>query len=1240
MVKQKLKVIEIIQLNRQSYSQSKDAENNQSFNEEDSKCQNSKILKQKNNKQKTNINTKLLNIQKLISEDIRFKNDQNINKLISISNNINLFPNQFYQLNNTSLIESNQLPYSNMTPHSFIGYEKKSQNKILNLIEEVSDNISLGVAIFNSCRELIYTNNTMSQHFIQVNSQKKSIKQELLLYSLDNKNVSSLALKVNSQKMTKIDGGINRSTTMGPSIRLIQNSSQAIKQFINPNNCFENCEFLGGYSEKLKKSFVDLEDKNLNRNSSKKKTNFTQSNENFEHLKTNSIFFQDSDVRFGKSNLLASNKSIFVRGSSLSKVNLNKNHKIKEKLNSGLCTLGELVQIITDLNNYRNLNAYKSAQVLQYPSKQHPFALKRGKSQEDIYQNENNKQNIKQQKPQHFSNLNADCANSYQSLEDSDNFMITKIDYQIQANQVIVTTRNKQNEKILIKFKAFYIREQQSTTNTSNLNQPNLEISQNSYINNQLDEVNSDQNIQEDEEEYEEFKQQQLTSSNIIVIIEFIKNILFGYDLEHEDTKDEINNYKKKILSSVSHELKTPLNCSIQLLDLLYQSDAIDEIQKKMFIEPALNSNQLLLCMINDILDFALIEKGELKLTFKSFSIIDLIRECISYFIIQAASKDIQIELNFDQNIPQIIHSDEMRVKQVVISLLSNAIKFTQCGTISISVDCILLPNPTQPASEIIKITVADTGCGIEQQVLKNIFDGLKYKQDSPQQSYNYYMDSTKKRSIQHNKDQQKKLNTEGVGLGLTIANNIAKGLGGNRKIEVSSQIGKGSTFSFYIVNRSQKSRGCEINNYKFMSQSFSQWRSFQSKEMSDQVSLNDNYNSSYNKSEDISNHAHSNGLITNNLNCKGVNPRISLSISCNNIENSNRNLDFDEIQVDINNSQQISTKSPFKVNKPRNLFFQNQQISNKYQSVNESQQLSINNQLIQEDSCEIMSEMNSHKHISLPNHPIIPTFFSSYYQVSQLHNNNTDVSLKSLADPQISQQDCFPQSSNKQIRIKDLELQQMQNNFQIFLKNVRTSFSIQKINTNSMDFQDNAKLNTQGSQYKQDSNNGTNACLKINKNNYQQSITSLKQIGGISCKVLPSQNSNQNLQRVAKNTSISNLDQNNNNNSSSIANSGIEAINKVQEKFEKSSCCKQHKLIFMDIDMPIKNGYQTTKEILNYYNNQKVKPTVISACTAFIQESEKKQAKESGMKYYITKPVATEQLEEVLFKVFLQKKL
>ncbi|KAL4467562.1 hypothetical protein ABPG73_021988 [Tetrahymena malaccensis] len=295
--------------------------------------------------------------------------------------------------------------------------------------------------------------------------------------------------------------------------------------------------------------------------------------------------------------------------------------------------------------------------------------------------------------------------------------------------------------------------------------------------------------------------------------------------IEIQDKKEDIRqvnqeafkDFKNRILSSLSHELRTPLNCSLQMLETIYQSDILSQNQKKMFILPAINSNYLLLSMINDILDFAQLINGGLNLQFEVFNIVDLIRECMSYFTLQAAYKNIHMELNFEKTIPIQVKSDSMRLKQVIINLLGNAIKFTNQGQISINVD--------QEEKDLIRISISDTGCGISPEIGNQIFRGLEFNHSNAQ------------------------FNTEGVGMGLTIANNIAKGLSGNRPIQFVSDVGKGSTFSFFVLDRPQKIIGCKSTKFTIFNRSFTNWKplfqensdKIQPSTVFDQITLNNN---------------------------------------------------------------------------------------------------------------------------------------------------------------------------------------------------------------------------------------------------------------------------------------------------------------------------------------------------------------------------------------------------------------
>ncbi|KAL4466676.1 hypothetical protein ABPG72_016793 [Tetrahymena utriculariae] len=262
--------------------------------------------------------------------------------------------------------------------------------------------------------------------------------------------------------------------------------------------------------------------------------------------------------------------------------------------------------------------------------------------------------------------------------------------------------------------------------------------------------------------------------------------------------KENLDSYKNKILSSVSHELRTPLNCSIQLLDLLSQSEEITDITKNAFVNPAMYSNFLMLNIINDILDLAQINYGKFKMIFSQFDLKKVITECLNLISLQAMEKHIVLELEIDPQVPQLINSDANRIRQVLLNLLNNALKFTQQGSIAVKANLI--------EQNLIQIDVEDTGCGIKKKDLNKILG-----------------------QFQHHDELEKSTSTNSLngGLGLTIANNLATGLGGNRRIQVRSEYKAGSNFSFCIVNHGLNQKGCTYKQTNLFSKQIVNWECF-----------------------------------------------------------------------------------------------------------------------------------------------------------------------------------------------------------------------------------------------------------------------------------------------------------------------------------------------------------------------------------------------------------------------------
>jgi signal transduction histidine kinase len=226
----------------------------------------------------------------------------------------------------------------------------------------------------------------------------------------------------------------------------------------------------------------------------------------------------------------------------------------------------------------------------------------------------------------------------------------------------------------------------------------------------------------------------------------------------------ELDKLKSMFLASMSHELRTPLNSIIGFTGLLLMGMAgeINEEQNRQ-LQMVKNSANHLLDLINDILDISKIEADKIDLTIEEFELHELIEQVIEAAVPLLKGKDIQISTSTSNN--AYLSSDRRRVKQVMMNLVSNAVKFTDKGSIRIL--------PELVADTHIKISVSDTGIGIKEDDLQKLF--------KPFQQVD--MSSTKK--------------YEGTGLGLYLSRKLVYLLGG--EISARSTYGEGTTFSFTL---------------------------------------------------------------------------------------------------------------------------------------------------------------------------------------------------------------------------------------------------------------------------------------------------------------------------------------------------------------------------------------------------------------------------------------------------------
>lgn len=224
---------------------------------------------------------------------------------------------------------------------------------------------------------------------------------------------------------------------------------------------------------------------------------------------------------------------------------------------------------------------------------------------------------------------------------------------------------------------------------------------------------------------------------------------------------------KDIFFANMSHELRTPMNAVVGMSELILREQELPDTVREN-ATAIRNSGNNLLAIINDILDFSKMEFGKIEIAQEAYSLSSVMNDVVSMAMVRKGKKHIEILVDCQPDMPQLLIGDEVRIRQIIINLMGNAVKFTREGRVKLTIQ-----TENTESGVMLKVSVSDTGIGIKEEELGGLFTS-------------YVRLDTKKNS-----------DVEGTGLGLAITKRLIEGMNG--ELSVQSTYGKGSVFSFMI---------------------------------------------------------------------------------------------------------------------------------------------------------------------------------------------------------------------------------------------------------------------------------------------------------------------------------------------------------------------------------------------------------------------------------------------------------
>ena len=253
--------------------------------------------------------------------------------------------------------------------------------------------------------------------------------------------------------------------------------------------------------------------------------------------------------------------------------------------------------------------------------------------------------------------------------------------------------------------------------------------------------------------------------------VRYLKKSREAEYFEHEKIlADSANQAKSEFLSNMSHEIRTPINAIMGMNEMVIRESKDKNILE--YSENLQNAARTLLGLVNDILDFSKIEAGKMEIIPVEYHVSSMLNDLVNMIETRAAKKNLYFKINVNESMPSVLFGDEIRIKQVITNILTNAVKYTKEGGVTLNVTY----RPIDEERLLFCVSIADTGIGIKKRDLRKLFSAFER------------IEEERNRTI------------EGTGLGMNITKKLLEMMGSS--LQVDSVYGKGSTFAFEVEQK------------------------------------------------------------------------------------------------------------------------------------------------------------------------------------------------------------------------------------------------------------------------------------------------------------------------------------------------------------------------------------------------------------------------------------------------------